>query len=92
MHCSYVGVMQLEFLQYCTNAGLAVGPNLITGNGMGFLVGRISYTFGLKGPCIRCEREPPLTYLPAHAWASPMYCSNWSVSKCLMATRHQTVL
>ncbi|PSC67708.1 non-ribosomal peptide [Micractinium conductrix] len=48
----YVGVMQLEFLQYCTNAGLAVGPNLITGNGMDFLVGRISYTFGLKGPCI----------------------------------------
>ncbi|PSC74792.1 Polyketide synthase [Micractinium conductrix] len=48
----YVGVMQMEFLQYCSNAGLAVGPNLITGNGMDFLVGRISYTFGLKGPCI----------------------------------------
>lgn len=52
--CSYVGVMHMEFLQYCADLGVPVGPNLTTGNGMDFLIGRVSYSFGLTGPCVRC--------------------------------------
>lgn len=53
-HCSYVGVMHMEFLQYLASHGVPVGPSLTTGNGMDFLIGRLSYTFGLTGPCLRC--------------------------------------
>lgn len=52
--CRYVGVMHQEFLQYLNSMGVAVTPNVTTGNGMDFLIGRVSYTFGLTGPCIRC--------------------------------------
>lgn len=45
--------MHMEFLQYLSRMGVAVSPNVTTGNGMDFLVGRVSYTFGLTGPCIR---------------------------------------
>ena len=31
---------------------MAITPNVSTGNGMDFLIGRVSYTFGLQGPCI----------------------------------------
>jgi hypothetical protein len=31
--------------------GVKVGPAVSTGNGMDFLVGRLSYTFGLTGAC-----------------------------------------
>lgn len=47
--CSYVGVMHMEFIQYLLGLGAPVSPNLTTGNGMDFLVGRVSYTFGLQG-------------------------------------------
>lgn len=50
---SYVGVMHMEFLQYLAMHGVPVGPSVTTGNGMDFLIGRLSYTFGLTGPCIR---------------------------------------
>ena len=52
--CRYVGVMHIEFLQYLSSMGVAVSPNVTTGNGMDFLIGRVSYTFGLTGPCLRC--------------------------------------
>jgi hypothetical protein len=45
--------MHQEFLQYLSSMGVAVSPNVTTGNGMDFLIGRVSYTFGLTGPCLR---------------------------------------
>ncbi len=32
--------------------GIPITPNVSTGNGLDFLIGRVSYTFGLQGPCI----------------------------------------
>lgn len=43
----------MEFLQYCADLGIPVGPSLVTGNGTDFLIGRVSYSFGLTGPCVR---------------------------------------
>ncbi|KFM27283.1 Erythronolide synthase, modules 1 and 2 [Auxenochlorella protothecoides] len=48
----YVGVMHMEFLATLASAGLGVGPAVTAGNGMDFLIGRLSYVFGLTGPCI----------------------------------------
>lgn len=48
----YVGVMHMEFIQYLAANGAKMTPGVITGNGMDFLIGRVSYTFGLTGPCL----------------------------------------
>ena len=48
----YVGVMHIEFIQYLAANGVKLTPGVITGNGMDFLIGRLSYTFGLTGPCL----------------------------------------
>lgn len=48
----YVGVMHMEFLATLASAGLGVGPAVTAGNGMDFLIGRLSYVFGLTGPCV----------------------------------------
>lgn len=51
---SYVGVMHHEFVQALSSQGVSVGPGVVSGSGADFLVGRLSYTFGFQGPCIRC--------------------------------------
>jgi acyl transferase domain-containing protein len=50
--CRYVGVMHMEYIQYLASHGLPITPNITTGNGLDFLIGRVSYTFGLTGPCL----------------------------------------
>ncbi len=49
----YVGVMHMEYLQYLSSMGVRITPNVTTGNGMDFLIGRVSYMFGFTGPCLR---------------------------------------
>jgi len=44
--------MHMEFIQYLASNGLKITPNITTGNGLDFLIGRVSYTFGLTGPCL----------------------------------------
>ena len=48
----YVGCMYQEYTQICIAAGFDLIANLITGNGLSYLVGRISYTFNLTGPSV----------------------------------------
>lgn len=51
MMCSLMG--QIASYLNCVSAwftelGVKVAPNVVTGNGMDFLVGRVAYTFGLQ--------------------------------------------
>lgn len=48
----YVGVMHMEYIQYLSREGVHIQPSITTGNGMDFMIGRISFTFSLVGPCI----------------------------------------
>lgn len=49
---------------------MQVTPNVSTGNGMDFLIGRVSYTFGLTGPCVSthtaCSSSLVSTHLAVH--------------------------
>ena len=45
----YVGCMYSEYTQLQYNLGYKISPGLVTGNGISYLVGRVSYTFGLQG-------------------------------------------
>jgi acyl transferase domain-containing protein len=61
----YVGCMYSEYTQLQYNLGYKICPGLVTGNGISYLVGRISYTFGLQGG------DPAnIVSLGMHAWAT----------------------
>ena len=53
--------------------GVQVTPNASTGNGLDFLIGRVSYTYGLTGPCVSthtaCSSSLVSTHLAVHGLA-----------------------
>lgn len=51
----YVGCMYQEFTQLQYNLGYSISPAIATGNGISYLVGRVSYAFGLQGPCVSTD-------------------------------------
>lgn len=51
----YIGCMYQEFMQLQYNLGFSISPAIATGNGISYLVGRISYAFGLQGPCVSTD-------------------------------------
>ena len=51
----YVGCMYQEYTQLQFNHGLRINPAVVTGNGISYLVGRLSYTFSLAGPCVSTD-------------------------------------
>jgi len=48
----YVGCIWLEYDQILATAGIPAGAFTVTGNGLAFMSGRVSYTFGFVGPCV----------------------------------------
>lgn len=68
--------------------GVQVTPNVSTGNGMDFLIGRVSYTFGLTGPCVSthtaCSSSLVSTHLAVHGLAARDCCSALSAGVFLV--------
>lgn len=48
----YIGCMYAEYAHLLLEAGMAISAGTATGNSMSFMVGRLSYTFGLSGDFI----------------------------------------
>lgn len=48
----YVGCIWLEYGDLLAGLNIPAGAHMVTGNGLAFMSGRISYAFGLVGPCI----------------------------------------
>ena len=51
----YIGCMYQEYTQLQYNSGHRITPAIALGSGISYLVGRVSYTFGLMGPCISTD-------------------------------------
>ncbi|KAK9834736.1 hypothetical protein WJX74_008822 [Apatococcus lobatus] len=64
----YIGCMWAhEFVEVLPQLGLsATAANSSTGNTFSFLVGRLSYTFGLTGPCISTDTACSSSLVAAH--------------------------
>lgn len=69
-HLSIRIIGELNLYFPAAGLGVQVTPNVSTGNGMDFLVGRLSYTFGLTGPCVSthtaCSSSLVSTHLAVH--------------------------
>ena len=48
----FVGCIWLEYADLLWKHGLQGSSQIVTGNGLAFMSGRVSYTFGWNGPCI----------------------------------------
>jgi acyl transferase domain-containing protein len=66
----YVGCIWLEYGELLATAGVPAGAYMVTGNGLAFMSGRVSYTFGFVGPCVptntACSSSLVATHLAAH--------------------------
>jgi hypothetical protein len=48
----FIGCMWLEYGELLAAHGAGAGAFVVTGNGLAFLAGRVSYAFGFTGPCV----------------------------------------
>lgn len=62
----YVGCMYQEYTQLQYNLGLKIGPGVATGNGLSYMVGRLSYAFGLTGPSVSTDTACSSSLVAAH--------------------------
>jgi hypothetical protein len=62
----YVGCMYQEYTQLQFNLGLKIGPSVATGNGLSYMVGRLSYAFGLTGPSVSTDTACSSSLVAVH--------------------------
>lgn len=78
----YVGAMYQEYTQLQFNLGLKIGPGIATGNGLSYMVGRLSYTFGLTGPSVSTDTACSSSLVAAHlahkACSCPAATDTWN--------------
>ncbi len=71
----YVGCMYHEWLDVMVAAGMALAPRSFVGNGAAYMVGRLSYTFGLTGPCVSTDTACSSSLIAAHLAHKGAVCS-----------------
>lgn len=62
----YVGCMYHEWLTVTTAYGMKLAGRSVVGNGASFMVGRLSHTFGLTGPCVSTDTACSSSLVATH--------------------------
>ena len=61
-----MGCMYQEFTELVVHATGKLLPQAVLGSGLSFMVGRLSYTFGLTGPCISTDTACSSSLVATH--------------------------
>lgn len=59
-----MGCMYQEYTTMLVMAGKSLPPQAVTGNGLSFMVGRLSYTFAFTGKSARPNMPPSYQFIP----------------------------
>lgn len=62
----YVGCMYHEYVSEVVGSGMKLSSQAFIGNGPPYMVGRVSYTFGLTGPCVSTDTACSSSLVAAH--------------------------
>lgn len=62
----YVGCMYQEYLDVQVRVSQKAAPQAVTGNGLSFMVGRLSFTFDFSGPCISTDTACSSSLVSTH--------------------------
>ena len=62
----YVGCMYHEWLNELTTHGMELTPRSVIGSGPAYMVGRLSYMFGLQGPCVSTDTACSSSLIATH--------------------------
>jgi len=62
----YIGCMYHEYVSLLADSGSKLSAAAATGNSASFMVGRLSYAFGLAGPCISTDTACSSSLVAAH--------------------------
>ena len=62
----YVGCMYQEYADVQVAAARKLAPQAVVGSGLSFMVGRLSYTFGLTGPCVSTDTACSSSLVSTH--------------------------
>ena len=62
----YIGCMYQEYPNVIISATEKLAPQAVAGSGLSFMVGRLSYTFGLTGPCVSTDTACSSSLVAGH--------------------------
>jgi hypothetical protein len=78
----YIGCMYQEYSNVIMSASQKLPPQAVAGSGLSFMVGRLSYTFGLTGPCVSTDTACSSSLVATHLAAQVRRMS--PPGQCLM--------
>ena len=75
---AHLSAQGADTVSLATGLGVAVTPHAAAGNGMDFLVGRVSYSFEMTGPCVGINTACSSSLVAAHLAVTSMAASDCS--------------
>ena len=64
----------MEYIQFLYREGVKIQPSITTGNGMDFMIGRLSFVFSLTGPCVSTHTACSSSLVSLHLGRTSLLC------------------
>jgi hypothetical protein len=79
----YVGCMYADYTDVVLAVSQQLPPQAVVGGGASFMVGRLSYTFGMTGPCVSTDTACSSSLVATHLAHSVRRQHVLTLSRCV---------